>query len=83
MRKTIYAMSLLQERRRTYSIVAQGRELFNMSKKLIKITATEFDLLCYIREVARVRANGFEHDMNEMYVKVVTELLENWCLEEE
>tara|TARA_R100001377_G_C3155611_1_gene97885 strand:+ start:609 stop:773 length:165 start_codon:yes stop_codon:yes gene_type:complete len=54
-----------------------------MSEKLVKITATEFDLLCYIREVARVRANGFEHDMNEMYVKVVTELLENWCLEEE
>jgi hypothetical protein len=54
-----------------------------MSEKLIKITAVEFDLLCYIREVARVRANGFEHDMNEMYVKVVTELLDNWCLEEE
>ena len=74
---------LLQEQRRIYITVAQSQELFNMSEKLVKITATEFDLLCYIREVARVRANGFEHDMNEMYVKVVTELLENWCLEEE
>ena len=54
-----------------------------MSKKLIKITDAEFDLLCYIKEVARVRANGFEHDMNKMYVQIVNELLENWGLEEE
>jgi hypothetical protein len=48
---------------------------------MIKINDAEFDLLCYIREVAKSRANPVFNEV-EMYVKVVIEILDNHVCEE-
>ncbi len=52
-------------------------------KELIKITDAEFSLLCYIKEVARERANGYAYERNDMIVDVINELLDKYCEEEE
>lgn len=45
-------------------------------KELIQITDTEFDLLCYIKEVARERVNGMDYEINDMIVDVINILLD-------
>ena len=45
-------------------------------KELIKITDAEFALLCYIKEAARVRANGMDYEQNDAIVDVINELLD-------
>ena len=50
-------------------------------KELIKITDAEFSLLCYIKEVARERANGMDYERKIFYV--INELLDKHCEEEE
>jgi len=52
-------------------------------KKLIQIKDAEFDLLCYIKEVARQRVNGMDYEVNDAIVDVINELLDNHCEEEE
>jgi len=52
-------------------------------KELIQIKDTEFDLLCYIKEVARHRVNGMDYEVNDMIVDVINELLDKYCEEEE
>ena len=45
-------------------------------KGLIQITEAEFCLLCYIKEVARERANGMDYEVNDMVVDVINILLD-------
>tara|TARA_R110000782_G_scaffold138117_1_gene230712 strand:- start:57 stop:218 length:162 start_codon:yes stop_codon:yes gene_type:complete len=52
-------------------------------KELIKITDAEFSLLCYIKEVARERANGMNYEVNNIIVDVMNKLLDTHCEEEE
>mgnify|MGYP003625547000 FL=1 len=52
-------------------------------KELLQIKDAEFALLCYIKEVARERANGMDYEMNDAIVDVINILLDAHCEESE
>ena len=52
-------------------------------KELIQIKDAEFDLLCYIKEVARHRANSMDYEMNDAIEDVINILLDAHCAVEE
>ena len=52
-------------------------------KELMQIKDAEFALLCYIKEVARQRANSMDYEMNDAIVDVINILLDAHCAMEE
>ena len=52
-------------------------------KELIQITDAEFGLLCYIKEVARVRVKGMDYELNDAIVDVINILLDAHFVVEE